>query len=356
MVGISLLTLIPGVFGGSAVYSDELLHALSRGGELEYQVFVPKLAPEAGNGLPTTVVDVYPASNSAKGRLAAMARATIFPDPIREAFALEHLQAFHYPLTVMVPTVPEPPTVTTVHDVLHVVYPRFFSRPELAYRRLIYRRLARTSRLVIAPSEHSKQLLVTRIGVPADRIRVIPHGVDRERFSPGTEPRGPFLFYPADFYPHKNHERLLEAFALLRTKRPGLLLVLAGRGLDQLKPAPGVDVRSRISLNELVELYRTAGALVFPSLHETFGLPPLEAMACGCPVASSNAGSLPEVCGIAARYFDPTSTEEIAKAVDDVLADPTELSSLGLERAAAFGWDRAARSHDAVYRELGALR
>jgi glycosyltransferase involved in cell wall biosynthesis len=354
MVGISLLTLVPGVFGGSAIYAGALVDALSRVGELEYRVFVPTIARKAGDGLPTEVVDTYPASTTAAGRLAAMARISLYPRPVRRELGLEHLEAFHYPLTVMVPAVPQPPAATTVHDVLHAVYPRFFSRPELAYRRLVYRRVARSSQLVIAPSEHSKELLNDRIGVPAERIRVIPHGVDRERFSPGPGPREPFLVYPADFYPHKNHDRLLEAFALIRRGRPELRLVLAGRGLERLQPAPGVEARSRVSPDELVELYRTAAALVFPSLHETFGLPPLEAMASGCPVVCSNVGSLPEVCGDAARYFDPASPEEIAAAILEVLAAPNELTAAGLARAERFRWESSARAHEAVYRELGA--
>jgi glycosyltransferase involved in cell wall biosynthesis len=356
MVGISLLTLVPGVFGGSAVYSAALVQALSRVGELEYEVFVPTIAPQAGDGLPTTVVDGYAASTTDRGRLAAMTRATLFPGSVRRELDPGRLQVVHYPLTVMVPTVDQVPSVTTVHDVLHVVYPRFFTRTERVYRWLIYRRLARSSRLVIAPSEHSKDLLTNKVGVPAERVRVIPHGLDHERFSPDTGPREGFLFYPADYYPHKNHERLLEAFALLRRERPELRLLLTGRGLERFQAATGIEIRPRVSADELVGLYRRAAALVFPSLHETFGMPPLEAMACGCPVASSNAGSLPEVCGQAARYFHPGSPEEIVRAVSDVLTDSVELRARGVERAAAFDWDRAARAHDAVYRELTQLR
>jgi glycosyltransferase involved in cell wall biosynthesis len=101
-----------------------------------------------------------------------------------------------------------------------------------------------------------------------------------------------------------------------------------------------------------VELYRTATALVFPSLYEGFGQPPLEAMACGCPVAVSNTTSLPEVCGDAATYFDPTSVDDIARAIEDVLAWPEALVERGLRRAQLFSWDECARRHDAVYREL----
>jgi glycosyltransferase involved in cell wall biosynthesis len=283
-----------------------------------------------------------------------MARTTLYPAAVRRQLGLGRLDALHYPLTVMVPSVPRPPAVTTVHDVLHVVYPRLFSRPELVYRRLAYGRLARSSRLVIAPSEHSKELLAERVGVPSDRIRVIAHGVDRSRFSPGPEAREAFLFYPADFYPHKNHSRLLEAFALVRRERPELRLVLAGGGLDRLPGAPGVEARSRISADELVELYRTAAALVFPSFHETFGLPPLEAMACGCPVACSSAGSLPEVCGDAARLFDPSAPEEIAAAIVSVVTAPDEHIARGLDRAGRFSWESSAHAHEAVYREAEA--
>jgi glycosyltransferase involved in cell wall biosynthesis len=103
---------------------------------------------------------------------------------------------------------------------------------------------------------------------------------------------------------------------------------------------------------ELLGLYRTASALVFPSLYEGFGLPPLEAMASGCPVASSNAGALPEVLADAPAYFDPNDPEAIAAAVSKVLADPRPFAERGLARACAFTWDACARKHDDVYEEL----
>ncbi len=193
--------------------------------------------------------------------------------------------------------------------------------------------------------------MIERLGVDSARIRVIPYGVDHERFRPSARTRQEFILYPANRWPHKNHARLFEAFALLRLERPELRLVLTGSGHDSGAP-PGVEVRGHVSDDELTELYATASALVFPSLYEGFGLPPLEAMASGCPVVAAHAGSLPEVCGDAARYFDPTSPAEIAQAVLDVLASPDEWSARGVRRAAEFTWDRAARAHEAVYREL----
>jgi glycosyltransferase involved in cell wall biosynthesis len=352
MIGISLLTLVPGVFGGSATYAAGLIRALARVGTLEYRVFAPTIAPDAGNGLPTKIVSSYRASRRSASRLAAMSLATVFPAPVRRDLELGLLDAIHFPLTVTIPRVDRTPTVATVHDVLHVVHPELFSRAERIYRALVYGRLTRSTRLLIVPSEYSKNVLVERLRVEPARIRVIHHGVERARLTPGPGPRGRFLLYPADGYRHKNHGRLLEAFELLRADHPDLNLVLTGFGLSDRLRRPGVEVRGRVSAAELVELYRSAAALVYPSLHETFGLPPLEAMACGCPVASSRAGSLPEICGDAARFFDPESPEEIADAVRDVLADRDELVARGRERAATFSWERSAREHEAVYREL----
>jgi glycosyltransferase involved in cell wall biosynthesis len=141
----------------------------------------------------------------------------------------------------------------------------------------------------------------------------------------------------------------------VRQARPELRLVLTGTGLERLSNIPeGVDLRGRVSREELAGLYRSASALVFPSLYEGFGQPPLEAMACGTPVAASRAGSLPEVCADAAFYFDPTSAEEIAEAIVAVLDRPDQLIRRGLDRAASFTWDATARRHDDVYRALAA--
>jgi glycosyltransferase involved in cell wall biosynthesis len=354
MVGISLLTLVPRISGGSETYARELVRALARVGRLEYHVFAPTLAPDAIDGLPGTTVKTYAAARSMPGRIAAMAVATAFPARIRSELPLERLRALHFPLTITIPRGTGVPAATSVLDLQHELFPHFFSRAELAYRRVAYRAAVRGSRLVIAISEHVKETIVERLGVEPDRVRVIQLGIDLERLHPGEEGREPFLLYPANGWPHKNHARLLEAFALLRRERPELGLVLTGSSLEDLPVAPGVEVRGHVPRNELVRLYQTAAVLVFPSLYEGFGLPPLEAMACGCPVAAARTGALPETCGDAARYFDPTEPEKIADAVLDVLADPGNLAERGLARARGFTWDECARRHDDVYEELAA--
>ena len=127
--------------------------------------------------------------------------------------------------------------------------------------------------------------------------------------------------------------------------------MLTGGGHTR-QPPRGVEIHGHVTGDELVSLYRRASALVFPSLYEGFGQPPLEAMACGCPVASSNAASLPEICGDAARYFDPDDPDEMADAVLEVLTDPEPWRERGLRRAALFTWEHTARAHEDVYREL----
>jgi glycosyltransferase involved in cell wall biosynthesis len=345
-VGISLLTLVPGISGGSETYARELVRALGRVGRHEYRLFLPSIAPDV-DGLPAEVVAEYRASTTMGGRVAAMGRATLRPGPIRGR--LTGLDAVHFPLSVMIPRVERPPAVASVLDLQHEELPEFFSRSERAYRKLVYGWTVRTSRLVITISEHAARVLSERLGVPAEKLRPIHLGIDHERFGPGDEEREPFLLYPALGWPHKNHARLFDAFALLRRTHRELELVLTG----YTGPTPeGVRALGRVPADELARLYRTAAALVFPSLYEGFGQPPLEAMACGCPVAASNVTSLPEVCGDAARLFNPRSAEAIAVAVEDVLAHPDEWRRKGFDRAAAFTWEATARAHDDVYAEL----
>jgi glycosyltransferase involved in cell wall biosynthesis len=349
MIGISLLTLVPGVVGGSETYVHELLRALGRVGELDYRVYGTQLL--AGSGLEVEEVASYRASTTTSGRVLAMAGAALAGGRIRREMRLEELDAIHFPLSVMLPRVERPPSVATIHDLQHEFFPSFFSRGELAYRRRAYGWTARLAGLVIAPSAFVAETLGERLRVPPERLRVIHHGVDHERFSPAERRRQPFLLYPANRWPHKNHERLFEALALVRRARPELGLVLTGAGYDGKGAPDGVDVRGRVDADELVELYRTASALVFPSLYEGFGYPPLEAMACGCPVACSDRGSLREIVGGAAALFDPESAEAIADGIERALTD-TSLPGRGIARAAEFSWERCARSHEAAYREL----
>ena len=171
MIGISLLTLDPWTVGGTQTYARELVRALSDHGSLEYRVCVSRIASDAGGALPTSVVPEFPASRNRLGRVAGLTRATLADGRLRRALGREHASAFHFPLTVMLPRV-DVPAATTIHDLQHEAFPQFFSRPQLMFRRHVYGRSVRASRIVIAVSKHVRDDLVDRLGYPREQVRV----------------------------------------------------------------------------------------------------------------------------------------------------------------------------------------
>lgn len=350
-VGISLLTLVPGELGGSESATSGLLEGLARVGTLGYRVYLPPVAPDAAEGLPRELVPEYRRARTIPERLFAMGLATARPAPIRRRF--NGADIVHYPLTIRLPAV-DVPSVVTLHDLQHLDLPGLFSRGERAFRTLAWHRSVRHADLVVCPSAFVRERAESRLGIEDGKLRTIPHGIDHARFSPGRDEEGEhdeFLLYPARAWPHKNHAQLLAAFALLRRDRPSLRLVLTGGGNRGSVP-DGVEVRGHVALDELVGLYRSAAALVFPSLYEGFGQPVLEAMACGCPVACSEIPALVEVAGDAAIMFDPDNAESIAAEVLRLLDERGVYRERGLARAAEFTWERSAAAYETLYREL----
>jgi glycosyltransferase involved in cell wall biosynthesis len=342
MVGIALLTLAPGQMGGSEGYARGLVAALARHGTGEYVVAVPPGEAAAGAGLPTVTAGAPPGSR----RAWAIARAAA------SRGALDGARAVHFPLTIPAPVTRRAHAVT-LHDVLHLDLPELVPRWTRLFRRLTYDAAARRAGRVIVPSAFVRDRAVARLGLDPARVRVVPHGIDHELFRPEEEPREPFLLYPARPWPHKNHAALFEALALVRRERPDLELVLTGGGLDMQRLPEGVRSVGAVPAAKLAALYRRASALVFPSRYEGFGLPVLEAMASGCPVAVAEGTAAEEVAGGAGVLFSPRSPDAIAAGILAALADPETLRARGLERAAAFTWERCAALHDEVYAELG---
>ncbi len=351
-VGISLLTLAPGDLGGSETYARQLTRALASVGTLEYTVFVPSRARDAAGGLPAVAVRELPIARRGPPRIPAISLAARGSRELRAALA--GVGVVHYPLTVPVPSA-QVAKVLTLHDLQHHDLAELFSAAHRSFRRRTYNRAARDADAVIVPSDFVRRRALDVLELRPERVHVIPHGVDHTLFTPAAEPREPFILYPARPWPHKNHPRLLEAFAVLRKELPELRLVLTGGGLEKLEPLPeGVEQLGIASAEELASLYRRAACLVFPSMYEGFGLPPLEAMACGCPVAAANVGAIAEVCRDAAVLFDPESVEAIATGVREALALADELHESGIARAAEFTWEETARRHEAVYRATAA--
>ncbi len=284
------------------------------------------------------------------------------------AVAGEGVDLMHFPANTFWGK-PHVPTVVTIHDLALLEFPdRFFrTRWAAAKYRARFTRLGGIASRVIAVSGHTAGKIVERSPHPCE-MTTIHNGID-DRFRDASNVRAPVdgrVLYAGALDFRKNLTRLLEAFDIVRRTRPRAHLVLAGRrGTDRrvyplieiearrLALGPSVEIVANPDDARLVDLYRSAAAFVFPSLYEGFGLPVLEAMAAGCPVACSRAASLPEVAGDAALLFDAEDPEAMAEAIESILDDPplaASLSAAGRERAEGFTWERCARATLGVYR------
>jgi glycosyltransferase involved in cell wall biosynthesis len=255
-----------------------------------------------------------------------------------------------------------------VHDLIPLDFPAEYPRQQLYFRRLVPAMLRR-ARMVVAVSEATRQRVVAAYGLPSGRVRTVLNGFDAERFcaeGPGVSDGGlPYVLFVGNLLPHKNLPRLVEAFAGAAARTPARLVVVGGgrpHAIAQLRTLAGrvraaVEIREFVPSAELAPLMRGARALVLPSLAEGFGLPAVEAMACGTPVIVSNVSSLPEVVGDAGLSVDPLDVAALSDAIARVLSDDRlrkELSARGLERATRFSWARCAAELLTVIREVAA--
>lgn len=347
-----MLTLVPGGMGGSETYARELTRQFATTDEIAATAYVPANAAGFSEGIPEEVATGVRTGPTARARLGAVA--SIMLDARRVPPRLRTDRVVHFPFTIPVPRPARGQAfVQSLLDVQHLDLPHLFGRAELLFRRHFYEGAARRADAVITISEFARGRMIELLGIPGDRIHVAHLGVDADSFAPYFGEREEFVFYPARGWKHKNHARLIEAMRAVRVERPDMRLVLTGGGLDALGEVPDwVDVRGLVPSSELRELYRRAAVLAFPSLYEGFGLPPLEAMASGCPVAATDAGSVPEVCGDAAVLFDPENSDAIAAGILDALARADELAKKGHEHVRAFTWERCRDVHVGVYREV----
>ena len=281
---------------------------------------------------------------------------------------LIHAPAYTAPLRCAVPT------VLTIHDVSYERHPEWYPYRRDWMRRAFYRASAHAAAHILTDSEFSRQEIAAAYGIPFERVTVAPPGVSGA-FAPGAAPSAlpgrvapPYLLHVGDLHARRNLPLAIEALALARRRLSGpLSLVLAGvdrgvgAGLDERAAAAKTPLIRLGAIDDtaLRSLYRGAAALVYPSRYEGFGLPVLEAMACGTPVIASRAASIPEVLGDAGILLNPDEPAAWADAIVRILTDGEQqarMRAAGVARASEFTWARTARMTLDVYRRVASPR
>jgi glycosyltransferase involved in cell wall biosynthesis len=350
-IGVNALFLIPGGVGGTEIYLRELLAALARRPR-GHQFFV-FMNRETGEDL----VPSHPDFHAVQTGVAATSRpGRILYEQFRlpgEALSRRMDVMFHAGFTSSV--FPRCPSVTLIYDLQHHRHPEFFKAADLlAWRALVWAS-AKFSRHIVTLSEASQRDIHSVYGVPLDSITVAEPGADAELLALQRTGDEPMVLYVSTLHPHKNHERLLDAFAMFHARHPEYRLVLAGmhgfhheavrrriaeRGLDA-----SVRITGWIPRAELLGLYASARIAVFPSLFEGFGIPVLEAMAARVPLIISGVSPMLETAGGTALVFPPQDTGALAAALEQFASDPAlrlDYAQRAMERALFFTWERAA--------------
>ena len=265
------------------------------------------------------------------------------------------------------------PSVMTVHDLIFERYPQHHTRANRAFLRVAMPLFVRRADAIIAVSQHTRRDLLEVYATPPQKVYVVEEGID-ERFRPAGEAdirrvkerysiRRPYLLMVGTLEPRKNHALAFRALAQLKAEGwPHCLVAVGGGGwlfdavqrqVESLQLSDDVIFAGHVADADLPALYSGADCFLMPSLYEGFGIPVLEAMACGAPVVCSKVSSLPEVAGEAARFIEPLTAEGLADAVRQVLSNPKmadKMLSDGMRQAGRYRWQRAADETVQVYR------
>ena len=315
--------------------------ALTRAGTARYlQELLPRLRHR---------VDLVQLAFGGPGRVTAAVRdAAWYPLGLPRRARRAGIDLLHCP-TFRAPFRPPVPLVVTVFDLAILRYPEAFNRWTRTYSRFFVPRAVSAAARVITISDFTRREVTELLGVPEERIRVIPLAAGDAFGTAGAAADGDYVLAVGTLEPRKNLARLAEG-----ARRAGLeLRVVGARGWGGVQ-ADGAGVRwlGHVPDAELAELYRGALCVAYPSLYEGFGLPVLEAMACGAPVVTSRGSATEEIADGAAVLVDPADPASIAAGLEEAIGRREELGRLGRERAAGFSWDRVAEQTVDVYREL----
>lgn len=356
------MRILSGTMHGMARYGLELLTAiLETGAEVQAGVLVQR--PEHAAALPSDPRVVAIACGLAPYGASSQVNMPLFLRKLRP-------EVYHCPFYAA-PAFTGAPMVLTIHDLIHLRFPKQHGPRHRLFYRLVVGPAARRARAVFTVSQHSKRDLTRLLRVPESKIIVTPNGVG-PAFGPLAASERPaaaraldlpegYILGVGNEKPHKNLGGLIEAHRLLAGLLPGgvvappLVLVGVRPGFAPgAEPGPGLVFRESLGDVDLARAYAAATAVAVPSLYEGFGLPALEALACGAPLVASNAASLPEVVGEAGLLCDP-APEALARALARVLSEPDlaeGLRAAGPKQAARFSWAETARKTLAVYEQV----
>jgi glycosyltransferase involved in cell wall biosynthesis len=361
-IGLNLVYLVPGETGGTETYARELIAALVRERpDIRLTTFVNREAAETGGGPWGELVPAVTVPVRARRRVEwVYGEQQLLP-----RFAARAGVDVLHSLASTAPVRGSFRRIVTIHDLIYRIYPEAHFGLRAKGMSLLVPLAARRSDRIIAPSKCTRDDLIRLLAVPPAKIDVVAEGVSAEVASstPESDLRAQYdladrvvVLTASAMRPHKNLRRLLDAWALLPVERRPLL-VLPGYSTEHEAELSAYAVEIGVSSDtrfvgwvppaDLEGLYRLAECFVFPSLYEGFGLPVLEAMARGVPVACSDRGALGEVAGEAALIFDPESPRSIADAVEKLRRDTAlaqRLRTAGLERARSFTWEETARA------------
>lgn len=353
---------------GIGRYVRELAAALAADGDLALRLFAAGVRP----------ADLPEPPPGAAWRTSALSERTFarlwhrLNLPIPVDLWTGPIDLFHAADFTLPPTLPRTRTVLTIHDLAFERYPEDTMPGMLKHLRSAVPRSARRADAVIAVSEATRQDLIELYGLPAGKVVVIPHGVS-PRFSPGPPldpagraryrlPERDFILSLGTLQPRKNHLHLVQSLPHMKNPAPLVIAGGAGWAYDAVRAEVArLGLEDRVTFagfaadDDLPGLVRSAAVFAYPALFEGFGMPILEAMACGVPVITSNVSSLPEAAGGAALLVDPLDPPAIAAALDRLLEDQSlrrDLVARGLARAAQMTWPRAAALTRAVYDRL----
>jgi len=354
---------------GVSRFTEQMVRALQqRDSNTEYSVFVNETARGGFTDSPN-VHFRYTRLPTAKPVVRILWEQTVLPALARS------LDVLHCPVNVL-PVLTPCPAVLTIHDLTFLRYPERFRRERQGYLAALTRLSAGRARRIMTDSANTKQDVMDLLNVAAEKIEVVYPGLD-EQFQPFTKEDlaafrrqhdlpEQFILYVGTLEPRKNVDTLVRAYGLLW--RQGLqqwpLVIAGGRGwmfdhifaeVERSGLVKQVFFPGYIDPGDLPRWYASASVFVYPSLYEGFGLPALEAMACGTPVIVSDASSLPEGVGDAGVRVDPRRPDELAEALAEVLqskAKREHMAAAGLARAASFTWDRAAQQITRIYQQV----